>query len=95
MKKVETVADSRIPADTQPNLGFSGGVRLHLADGRVLESPSVDYARGHWTRPMSEAELWQKFWSCSAKQLAQPQAEKLFANLIRLDEVANVGTLNR
>lgn len=94
LQKVETVADSRIPADTQPNLGFSGGVRLHLADGRVLESPSVDYARGHWTRPMSEAELWQKFCSCSGKQLAQPQAEKLFASLIKLDEVANVGTLN-
>jgi 2-methylcitrate dehydratase PrpD len=94
MKRVTMVADSKIPADTQPNMGFSGGVRLHLADGRVLESPSVDYARGHWTRRMSDNELWKKFSACSAGALDTQKAERLFQGLMKLDQIENVARLN-
>jgi len=94
MKRVETVVDSTIPADTQPNLGFSGGVRIHLGDGTRLESPSVDYARGHWTRRMSEEELWKKFAACSATQIDETRARRLFDGLIRLQQVKNVAELN-
>jgi 2-methylcitrate dehydratase PrpD len=94
MKRVVMVADSKIPADTAPNLGFSGGVRLHLADGRALESPSVDYARGHWTRRMSENELWKKFSACSAEALDAKKAERLFHDLMQLERVENVAHLN-
>lgn len=94
MKRVVMVADSKIPADTTPNLGFSGGVRLHLTDGRVLESPSVDYARGHWTRRMSENELWKKFSACSADALDGSKAERLFQDLMRLERIENVACLN-
>ncbi len=93
MQRVETVADSTIPADTQPNLGYSGGVRLHLVDGRMLEAPSVDYARGHWTRPMSEDELWGKFASCTAGHRDPAAARHLFDSLIQLDRVENVAML--
>lgn len=94
MKRVETVPDSAIPADTQPNLGFSGGVRIHLVDGRTLEAPSVDYARGHWTHPMSEEELWRKFAACAeAGHRSGAGTERLFRSLIRLDDVADVATL--
>jgi 2-methylcitrate dehydratase PrpD len=94
MRRVETVADSEVAADTQPNLGFSGGVRIHLAGGRVVEAPSVDYARGHWTRPMSEAELWRKFLSCAqAGRRDEASARVLFESLIRLDAVDTVAGL--
>ncbi len=94
MKRVEMVKDSSIAADTQPNLGLSGGVRIHLRDGRVLESPSVEYARGHWTRRMSEDELWKKFAACSAGQLSEAKAKKLFDGLIRLEKVGKVAELS-
>lgn len=94
MKKVELVIDPAIPADTQPNLGLSGGTRIHLVDGRVLESPPVSFARGHWTRRMSEAELCGKFVNCAARHLDKARAERLFGQLYRLENVGNVNELN-
>lgn len=94
MKRVELVVDPSIPADTQPNLGLSGGTRLHLKDGRVLESPPVSFARGHWTRRMSEEELAGKFVTCAAGHLDGARAERLFGQLYRLETVGDVRELN-
>lgn len=95
MKLVVMEPNKDIPADTQPNLGFSGGIRLHLRNGTVLESPSVSYARGHWTRRMSEEELWSKFATCSGAHLDAARARRLFDQLIHLDRVGRVADLNR
>jgi 2-methylcitrate dehydratase PrpD len=94
MAKVELVIDPTIAADTQPNLGLSGGTRLHLTDGRVLESPPVSFARGHWTRRMSEAELLGKFVNCASAHLDKARAERLFGQLYRLERVATINELN-
>ncbi|WP_448956319.1 MmgE/PrpD family protein [Labrys neptuniae] len=93
MKVIAPKAEADIPADTQPNLGYSGGIRIHLKDGGVLESPSVPYARGHWTRRMSEEELWGKFAACSQKQLDAAKARRLFDQLIRLQDVGSIADL--
>ena len=84
-----------IPADTVSNLGFSGGIRLHLKDGRVLESRSVSFARGHWTRSLGADEMWGKFSSCSEGRLAPSAARKLFDQLQGLDRLSSVNELNK
>lgn len=93
MKVIKPATDKSIPADTQPNLGYSGGVRIYLKNGTMLESPSVPYARGHWTRRMSEEELWNKFAACSKNQLDDAKARRLFDQLIRLQTVARISDL--
>jgi 2-methylcitrate dehydratase PrpD len=94
MKKVAIATDKSVPTDRQPNMGFSGGVRLHLKSGKVLESPSVPYALGHWTRRLTEDQLWGKFAACARGQLDEAKARRLFDNLIQLHNVANVAALN-
>ncbi|WP_274628201.1 MmgE/PrpD family protein [Arvimicrobium flavum] len=93
MKVIRPATDKTIPADTQPNLGYSGGIRIHLKNGTMLESPSVPYARGHWTRRMSEDELWTKFAACSRAQLDEPKARRLFDRLLHLQDVRKVAEL--
>lgn len=93
MGRIEIVADGNVPNDTTPNLGFSGGIRLHLADGRVLESPSVPFARGHWTRRLGPEEAWKKFVFCTKGRLAEPAARALFGQLMALDTVSKVAEL--
>lgn len=93
MRVITPKPDKAIPADTQPNLGYSGGIRIFLKDGTVLESPSVPYARGHWTRRMSEDELWGKFAACSAAQLDGAKARRLFEQLLHLQGIKNVNEL--
>lgn len=95
MRRIAPKTDKSIPADTQPNLGYSGGIRIHLKSGEMLEAPSVPYARGHWTRRMSEDELWGKFAACGAKaSLRQDGARKLFDQLLHLERVARIGDLS-
>jgi 2-methylcitrate dehydratase PrpD len=93
MRRVEPRPDDAIPADTQPNLGYSGGIRIHLRNGTVLEAPSVAYARGHWTRPMSEEELWGKFAACSSGRLESARARRLFDQLLHLPRLERVADL--
>ncbi|WP_081691327.1 MmgE/PrpD family protein [Cucumibacter marinus] len=94
MDKVEMKADAAIPADKTPNLGFSGAVRLHLKDSRVLESEPVTYARGHWTRRMSADERRAKFLACSADHLGEQAAHRLFDQLCDLGSVRAISDLN-
>lgn len=94
MKVVSAKVDAGIAADTQPNLGYSGGIRIHLKNGTLLESPSVSYARGHWTRRMSDEELWIKFAACSRAHLNDQKARQLFDQLRHLEKLAKVSELN-
>jgi 2-methylcitrate dehydratase PrpD len=93
MRRIEPRPEDAIPADTQPNLGYSGGIRIRLRNGTVLEAPSVAYARGHWTRPMSEEELWGKFEACSAAHVEPARARRLFEQLLHLPQLARVADL--
>ncbi|WP_395675685.1 MmgE/PrpD family protein [Inquilinus sp.] len=94
MDRVEIVPDPAIPADTTPNLGFSGGIRLHLRDGRVLEAPSVPFARGHWTRRLTADDAWRKFSTCTEGQLSLRAARILFDQLQSLDGLDAIRDLN-
>ncbi|MCC6197907.1 MAG: MmgE/PrpD family protein [Burkholderiales bacterium] len=95
MQRVEIVPSADIAADTTPNLGFSGGIRLHLSDRRVLESPSVPFARGHWTRRLSADELWRKFEGGAGAYLQPAAARALFDDLQQLDKLDSTRRLNQ
>jgi 2-methylcitrate dehydratase PrpD len=85
--------DSAAPDDLA--FGFADQVRLRLADGTPLESPEVRYARGHWTRPLGEGELWKKFAECTERAMRSDAAAALFERLQRLDRLASVDELRR
>jgi 2-methylcitrate dehydratase PrpD len=75
--------------------GFADQVRLRLADGTPLASPEVRYARGPWTRPLGEDELWKKFADCTEQALRPDDAAALFERLQHLDRLASVDELRR
>ncbi|MBL8688493.1 MAG: MmgE/PrpD family protein [Rhodospirillaceae bacterium] len=94
MKKVRTVVDAGAPADEEYNLGFSGKVRLTLADGRKVESPHLKRARGHWSSRLGREELWGKFAGCADGHVSGPKAVELFDALQRLETLSAVTTLD-
>ena len=63
-------------------------VRIELAAGRVIEGPQVRRARGHAERPLSEAQLHEKFVDCLAAGGAAIPAETLYGRLQALRNVA-------
>lgn len=62
-------------------------VRVALKDGRVLESEPVARPLGHAQRPMSEAELFDKFSDCAAAAMAASDAQALLDRLRQLDQI--------
>ena len=72
------------PADT---------VAVVLKSGKELKGEPVRYAKGSWQRPLSEAELKEKFLDCSAGALGANQAMALFSSLMRLDELRSLRDL--
>lgn len=93
-ERVAVVVDDSIGPDAEPNMGFSGAVRIHLANGRILESPSVDVPRGYWSRPMSVEDLWRKFSASAHSVVPDATAETLFSRLQSLDRMASVSELS-
>ena len=69
-------------------------VRVHLDDGRVLESPAIARASGHADRPLSAAELRQKFDACArAGGVDAGYAGALFAAMQRIDSLGTVADI--
>lgn len=95
MQCLEIVPSADVANDTTPNLGFSGGIRLHLADGRMLESPSVPFARGHWTRRLTGEEQWRKFEGGASAYLNPATVRALFDDLQRLHQLESTRMLNQ
>jgi 2-methylcitrate dehydratase len=64
----------------------------------VLKSGStqtvrVEYQRGHWLNPMTEAEMEEKFIALAAKQLPASRIDGLMKQLRKLEEADSVRTL--
>lgn len=53
----------------------------------------VDYHRGHWKNPMTDAEMEEKFRSLARAQLAPAQMDALLHKLWELESLARVGDL--
>ena len=83
MKRVTLYVDDELEA-----LGYDqvrSRIRIKLKDGRTVEG-RADVARGHPLKPMSWAELGEKFRDCAALVLSKKNTE---------DAIELVGNLNR
>jgi 2-methylcitrate dehydratase PrpD len=87
MRRVEVETNRNYDPD-----GLGGSVfdevRVRLASGEIVESEKVRYARGHGNRPLSEAELFEKFRSCLDLGGAQIAPQTLFDRLKSLERLS-------
>lgn len=69
-------------------------VRVTLKSGRVIEM-KMDVAKGTPQKPLSEIELFHKFFQCALPALDEQEAERLLNRLWLLDEAPHVAGLCR
>jgi len=62
--------------------------RVELVSGEVLKGEKVSRAAGHATRPLSDAQLWDKFADCLEAGASDIAAETLFGRLQSLDRLS-------
>ena len=74
---------------------------MNLCDLEVVmrsgkrKSTRVEYHRGHWRNPMSDAEMETKFRSLAASMLPVARVDVLLEQLWKLEDLPEVGTLIR
>ncbi|HET8563233.1 MAG TPA: hypothetical protein VFM35_05105, partial [Candidatus Binatia bacterium] len=69
-------------------------VRIKLKDGRVIEG-RYDVARGHPEKPMSWAELGEKFRDCASLVLSRKNTEEAIQLVGRLEQLRSIAPLIR
>jgi 2-methylcitrate dehydratase PrpD len=92
MKRVTLSVD-----DELERLGYDqvrSRVRVTLKSGRVIEG-RYDVARGHPEKPMSWAELGDKFRDCASLVLADQDAEEAMQLVARVEELRSLKPLLR
>jgi 2-methylcitrate dehydratase len=67
-------------------------VEILTADGRRLVR-HLDYPKGDWRNPLSDAELEQKFQTLAGETLAKPKCNQVIETVWRLDSLDTVGLL--
>ena len=80
MRKVEIVTTSEYDPELAGG-AFADSVRVELASGRAIEGEPVKRATGHATRPLSEAQLYEKFADCLDAGESDIPADVLFSRL--------------
>jgi 2-methylcitrate dehydratase len=53
----------------------------------------VEYHRGHWKNPMTDAEMEEKFRSLARRHLPAERIDALLRQLWTLEDLSNAGTL--
>ena len=92
MKRVTLSVD-----DELEKLGYDqvrSRIRIRLKNGRVIEG-RYDVARGHPDKPMSWAELGDKFRDCASLVLADRDAETAIQLVARIEELKSLRPLFR
>jgi 2-methylcitrate dehydratase PrpD len=92
MKRVSLVVDDELEA-----LGYDqvrSRIRVKVANGDVIEG-RYDVARGHPEKPMSWAELAEKFYDCAALVMARERAEHAVELIGRVEKLPSLGPLLR
>ncbi len=92
MRRVVVETNRNYDPET-PGASVYDQVRVHLDDGTVLETEQVRHASGHATRPLAEAELFEKFRGCLDAGGVKLEARRLFERLLKLDEVGSAREL--
>ena len=92
MAKV-SIATTDSKAADDPVFAEFDRVAVTLADGKQVASPEMRFARGHWSLPLSQDELWAKFRDCAATTLQENGAHALFDGLQALERQGNLREL--
>jgi len=92
MRKVTRSTTPERLADFPP---FAPDDRLsiRLKSGETIAHEPVVRPKGHWQKPLSEAELREKFLDCTEGRLGRKRAEALFEKLNNLEDVASLREL--
>jgi len=92
MRKVRrSTTDERL-ADMPP-FAPDDRVSIRLKSGQEIRHEPVVRPKGHWQKPLTEAELREKFLDCTEPRLGRKQAEALFEKLNALEDVTSLREL--
>ena len=69
-------------------------MEIEMKDGQRHRT-AVEYHRGHWKNPMSDAEVQTKFRKLAAEVLKPDRADQLLERLWQLDELPDAGEIVR
>ncbi|HLJ62767.1 MAG TPA: MmgE/PrpD family protein [Stellaceae bacterium] len=89
MEKVE-IATTDSKAEDDPTFARFDRVAVTLTDGRMVVSPELRFARGHWSLPLHADELWAKFRDCAASRFEESGTRLIFEQLQSLERQANL-----
>jgi 2-methylcitrate dehydratase PrpD len=92
MRKVKRSTTDERMADMPP-FAPDDRVSIRLKSGDEIRHEPVVRPKGHWQKPLTEAELREKFLDCTERRLGRKQAEALFEKLNNLGEVASLREL--
>ena len=81
-------------ADRSMPHGMLCRLELDTKDGKTHRA-AVEFHRGHWKNPMSDAEVEAKFRSLATKVLSAAGADRLLERLWALDTLAEAGEIVR
>jgi len=93
IRKMESEAD---PAIDQRGQAFRHAMvaEVKLKDGRVLEVKK-DHAKGSDAFPLTIEEVVEKFFRMATKVLSKENADRLYRDVLRLDEMSDIKELIR
>lgn len=86
-----TTTEDTMPGD--PAFAPADQISVVLASGEVLEHAPVVHAKGSWQKPLTRAELKDKFMDCATRVFSRTQAKGLFDQLWRLGEAGSIRDL--
>jgi 2-methylcitrate dehydratase PrpD len=92
MRKVTRSTTTERIADMPP-FAPDDRVSIRLKDGQEIRHEPVVRPKGHWQKPLTEAELREKFLDCTEGRLGRKQAEALFTKLNNLEDVTSLREL--
>jgi 2-methylcitrate dehydratase PrpD len=87
MRKVEVVTTSEYDAD-MPGAAPFDTVAVELNDGRTIEGAPVARATGHPSRPLTDAQLYDKFADCLDAGESEISADELFRRLSQIQSIS-------
>jgi 2-methylcitrate dehydratase PrpD len=92
MRKVKRSTTEERMAEMPP-FAPDDRVSIRLKSGRTIAHEPVVRPKGHWQKPLTEAELREKFLDCTDRRLGRKQAAALFEKLNALEDVKSLREL--
>ena len=90
IKSLITIEESHdIPADPEPNLGFSRSVTIRTNSGKTVSSEPLTFYPGHWTRRMTPNQIEEKFEYMAGEAVRQLGLSRLFKKLQNMELIVS------